>query len=52
MKIIKWDDSKVGNLNDADLQAYTGNKTAYSSVPFKQRRDPNNGWAVPFVTGH
>ncbi|MFN9903281.1 MAG: hypothetical protein ACK55Z_31815, partial [bacterium] len=24
----------------------------YSVVPFKDKRDPNFAWAVPFVTGH
>lgn len=27
-------------------------KANFTIMPFKSKLNPNNGWAVPFVTGH
>jgi hypothetical protein len=45
---LKWDDSILANVN---ISQYI-NSNSYSIVPWKDKRDPSNAWAIPFVTGH
>ena len=34
------------------LEDYLEHNSNYSIVPYKQKQDPMNGWAMPYVTGH
>ena len=45
---MKWDDNILANVN---LTEYVSSNN-YTNVIFKELKDPNMGWAVPFVTGH
>ena len=38
-------------MANTNLTEYVDSKN-YSIVPFKDKSNPSNGWAVPFVTGH
>ena len=35
-----------------ERDAYLESQNNYSLVPYKTKQDPDNGWAMPFVTGH
>jgi hypothetical protein len=35
-----------------ELEEYKKDSKNYATIPFKLLRDPTNGWATPFVTGH
>lgn len=49
-KILRYDDDQIAEYsNITDLHK---NKTAHSTILFKPKSDPMNGWATPFVTGH
>jgi hypothetical protein len=48
MNVLKWDDSILGTVN---LTEYV-NSNNYTIVPFKDKLNPSNAWAIPFVTGH
>lgn len=55
MKITQWDDDviksfKTNRTFEAMLNEELPNK--WSVVPFRPRKEPDNGWAMPFVTGH
>ena len=50
-KVLKYDDSLIGAMNSTQLANYLLNKTAYSNIPWKLKKDPT-GWAIPFVTNH
>jgi hypothetical protein len=52
LKVLKVDEDMVARMTPEQLAAYYDNETAYSVVPFKPKKDPNNAWAVPFVTNH
>lgn len=34
------------------MTEYINNRTNHGSIFFKEKLDPSNGWAIPFVTGH
>lgn len=54
MRIIQWTDDQVAALEaDADYVKtdYVFDSANYALVPFKDKKSPNAGWAVPFVTG-
>ena len=53
MKIANWDHATENGLTtDEDRQAYLDDRSNYSTVPFKEKQKPTNGWAMPYVTGH
>jgi hypothetical protein len=39
-------------MDEAAKIAHVKDKTNFSTIIFKAKKDPANGWAVPFVTGH
>ena len=48
--MLRYDDSQIAEYgNVTDLH---NNKTAHATIIFKEKSDPGNGWATPFVTGH
>lgn len=56
LKIAKWDADFVATL---DANETLKNETlldeshsTFSRIPWKDKQNPTNGWAVPFVTGH
>lgn len=51
MKIAKIDRDIVKPMSDEEYEAYLETNKNYSLVPWKQKKDPMNGWAMPFVTG-
>jgi hypothetical protein len=52
MKILKIDGTEYNATNDTDVETYYNDSTNYANVPFKPKRDPSDGWAIPFVTNH
>lgn len=50
-RIIRYDDDIIAE-HGGNKTEYLLNKTHYASMFFKDKLDPANGWAVPFVTGH
>ena len=53
MKIARFDREDVEAMRDDGLlEQYLDADENYSVVPFKQKLNPKNGWAMPFVTGH
>jgi hypothetical protein len=48
--VLQFDD--VITKAKANLTTYINTKSLYSQVNFKEKTDPSNGWAAPFVTGH
>ena len=52
-KVLKFDDNLfINNNNNATDYYLNAVPTDYSIVPFRQKLDPKNHWAMPFVTGH
>jgi hypothetical protein len=51
MKILPYDDSIVGKMDNVTMQAYIRNNSAYSIVPFRPKQNPRRSWAMPYVTG-
>jgi len=49
-KIVRYDDDIVAD--HGNKTEYLANETHYSTMLFKDKSDPANGWATPFVTGH
>jgi len=50
LKVLRYDDSHIveyGNVTYTNL-----NKSAHSTIVYKEKSDPGLGWATPFVTGH
>ena len=47
---LERDDEK-SMAADETLQEYLDNDDNYSLVMYKQKLDPSNGWAMPYVTG-
>lgn len=37
---------------EGTLDEYLESDSNYSVVPYKDKGDPMNGWAMPYVTGH
>lgn len=53
MKITKLDTADEATmLSDGTLGTYLADDTNYSQVVFKKLQQPDNGWAMPYVTGH
>lgn len=53
MKITKLETAdEVSMLSAGTLQTYLDDDTNYSQVVFKKSQKPDNGWAMPYVTGH
>ena len=50
LKILRYDDDLLAGQEDLD--AYLDDTANYGSIDFKELKDPRNGWATPFVTGH
>jgi hypothetical protein len=50
LRILRYDDDLL--KAQPDKEAYINDQKEYASMPFKLKKDPSNGWAVPFVTGH
>ena len=50
LKILRYDDDLLAGQEDLD--AYLDDTANYGSIDFKELKDPSNGWATPFVTGH
>lgn len=52
LKVLKLDQSLLSSMDPITYVNYLNDSASYSVLPFKTRQDPNNGWAVPFVTNH
>ena len=52
LKIAKIDDSFTSTLSEADYKDYVQKESNYAVVPYKAKGNPNDGWAMPYVTGH
>ena len=52
MKVLQYDDSIVGKMDNVTKKAYELDTTAYSIFPFRPKTNPGNAWAIPIVTGH
>lgn len=52
MKILQWDDSIVGSMDNTTKKAYMEDLDNYSMVNFRAHVRPENAWAIPIVTGH
>ena len=53
LKIAPYDNALVASLRASnELEAYLDSNDNYSQVPFKQKLNPSQGWAMPYVTGH
>jgi len=50
LKVLRYDDDLLAAQEDLD--AYIDDVGNYGSIDFKLNKDPSNGWATPFVTGH
>ena len=50
--MVKWDDEIVGDMTDDQKQAYLNNLSQHSIVPYRERTNPGDAWAIPVVTGH
>lgn len=50
-KIIRYDDETITEYGGNKTE-YLADKSNYGTILFKEKLDPMNGWAVPFVTGH
>jgi hypothetical protein len=57
--VLRYDDDVRAEYGDNVTAYLGGNRTNYTEVksyhsllPFKEKQDPMNGWAVPFVTGY
>ena len=51
-KILKYDDNLFSSMDEATKIAHVKDKTNFSTMVFKEKSDPGNGWATPFITGH
>lgn len=58
-KVLMYDDDQIYKDKNAaaevkakELEDYKKDGKNYSTVPFKLKKDPSNGWATPFITGH
>lgn len=49
LKILRMDDHVLAE--HANVTEYINNKSNYATINFKEKQDPGNGWAAPFVTG-
>ena len=54
MKVLAIEEA-AENTKKADKaawQKFKDDETNYGIAPFKNKQDPMNGWALPYVTGH
>lgn len=51
MKILQFDDSIVGKMDNVTKETYLKNTSAYSILPFRPKTNPVRAWAIPLVTG-
>ena len=51
-KILRYDDSIVGEMTSDDLVAYHGTRSNFGTILFKEKTNPGNSWTMPLVTGH
>jgi hypothetical protein len=52
MKILRYDDDLIASMDNETKEAYEDDLSNWGSISYKEKLDPMNGWAVPFVTGH
>lgn len=52
MNIIQYDLNTVNVMSEADLTNLKTDSASRSKIFWKDKLKPNNGWAVPYVTGH
>ena len=53
LKIAKLDRNDENAMKaDDTLDEYLESNSNYSLVAYKQKLDPKDGWAMPYVTGH
>lgn len=53
LKIAQLDRADENAMKaDGTLDEYLESNSNYSIVPYKDKGDPMNGWAMPYVTGH
>lgn len=52
MKILKYDKADLDIMTNQTWTNYITNKNNYATLNYKEKKDPGDGWAVPFVTGH
>ena len=53
LKIAKLDRNDENEMKaDETLEDYLEHNSNYSLVPYKQKGNPSDGWAMPYVTGH
>ena len=52
MKIAQLDRTHESAMNDQELEDYLESDSNYSLVPYKDKQDPSNAWAIPMITGH
>jgi hypothetical protein len=50
--ITKYDKRDMDQLTDEEKEAYLDDSANRQRIDFKDKKDPSNGWAVPYVTGH
>ena len=50
--IMKNDDDVWAGMDKYQRHDYAKDAKNYGELPFKDKQDPSNGWAGPFVTGH
>jgi len=50
-KIIRYDNETIAEYG-GNVTEYLADKSQYGTMKFKEKLDPKNGWATPFVTGH
>jgi hypothetical protein len=51
MRILKYDDSIVGLMNNVSKKAYLDNITHYTDLEFRLMLKPMSSWAFPVITG-
>ena len=53
INIYPFDKSDVDSMTTADtLTAFLGDTSNRSEIIWKAKLKPDNGWAIPYVTGH
>lgn len=53
MNILRYDETDMFALETAGTkQAYIDDTANFAKLFWKEKLKPNNGWAVPYVTGH
>ena len=52
LNILPFDNPMINAMSTTKTEAYIADTSKYSFIPWKDKLKPNNGWAVPYVTGH